>query len=264
MGPECSSIYIEIMRSFDISLSSDLYKKYLCRLADLEVKFARESLLKQQFQDVNYNLDPTSIFEQDDLKALRLLCHAETEYILESLADKLSNLEYKNWKEHGIPSDVVINIVATHYSGWDKLDCSVKEYKPFTEQQLRKHDGLVTMAATEKAYSAYKHNLLNNHGIKEANFRNMFVPLGVLERDFIDLVRNMEAFGLARGVVAHSGNAVKSLINPVDEKKLITDIAKGIYELDCKIEERLNNQGTAMMNRLKQMKVIVEAAANNV
>ncbi|EPO0561808.1 HEPN domain-containing protein [Pantoea septica] len=248
-----SKIEIEILRSCDITKSSELFINFFYRTVELEKKFIDESVILLALSSEDYDQDPTNIFDQDLLRAFRLLCHSETEHLLENLADKLSDEEYKSWKLNGIPSDIVVNIVACHYSGWDKLDCSVKEYKPFTDNQLKKHDGQVTMAATEKAYSAYKYSLLKNHGVKEDNFRSMFIPLGISEKNHQTLMQQLENFGGLRGMVAHTGNAVNTPINPIDEKKLIIDIVKGIYLLDKEIDARLKEQGRAMIARINEM-----------
>ncbi|HFT7990977.1 hypothetical protein [Citrobacter braakii] len=248
-----SRIQIEVMKGRDVSSRSLLYQDYISRLIELEDKFVSESIIVDAQRSPHYDNDPTNIFDQDHLRSFRLLCHAETEFLLESLAARLSDAEYKSWKDAGVPSDIVVNIVACHYSGWDKLDCSVKEYKPLSDQQIKKHDGLVTLAATEKAYGAYKYNLTHNHGVKGDNFRNMFMPLGILERHHQELISNLESFGSLRGLVAHSGKAVKHQINPIDEKNLIIEIAIGIYSLDEEIDNRLSNQGNAMLRRLSEM-----------
>jgi len=248
-----SRIQIDVMNKRDISSRSSLYRDYISRLIELENKFVSENIIIDAQQEPHYDNDPTNIFDQDHLRSFRLLCHAETEFLLENLAARLSDAEYKSWKDAGVPSDIVVNIVACHYSGWDKLDCSVKEYKPLSDQQIKKYDGLVTLAATEKAYGAYKYNLIHNHGVKEDNFRNMFMPLGILERNHQELIRNLESFGSLRGLVAHSGKAVKHQINPIDEKNLIIEIAIGIYFLDEEIDNRLSDQGNAMLRRLGEM-----------
>jgi hypothetical protein len=248
-----SRIQSEVMMGRDLSSRSSLYQAYLSRISELEVKFASEQLITDAKESPYYDNDPTNIFDQDYLRSFRLLCHAETEELLENLALRLSDAEYKSWKDAGIPSDIVVNIVACHYSGWDKLDCSVKDFKPLSDQQIKKHDGLVTLAATEKAYGAYKYNLIHNHGVKEDNFRNMFMPLGILERDHQGLISNLESFGSLRGLVAHTGNAVSHQINPIDEKNLIIEIAIGIYILDEEIDKRLSNQGSALLQRLSEM-----------
>lgn len=248
-----SKIEQEVLRSCNLNNSSGLFIGFFERVVELEKKFIDESVILSALSSDDYDQDPTGIFDQDYLRAFRLLCHSETEHILEGLADKLSDEEYKSWKTNGIPSDIVVNIVACHYSGWDKLDCSVKEYKPFTDNQLKKHDGQVTMAATEKAYSAYKYSLIKNHGVKEDNFRSMFVPLGVSERNHQPLIQQLENFGGLRGVVAHTGNSVNNPINPIDEKNIIIDIVKGIFLLDKEVDERLMGQGRAMIARINQM-----------
>ncbi|HDC4406224.1 TPA: hypothetical protein O8U20_004074 [Enterobacter cloacae] len=253
MNAITSRIEREVKKGRDTTIRSSLYQGYLARIVELENKFVSEALIVDAQNSPYYDNDPTNIFDQDYLRSFRLLCHAETEYLLENLAIRLSDAEYKSWKDAGIPSDIVVNIVACHYSGWDKLDCSVKDFKPLSEQQIKKHDGLVTLAATEKAYGAYKYNLIHNHGVKENNFRNMFMPLGILERDHQDLISNLESFGSLRGLVAHTGKAVSHQINPIDEKELIIEIAIGIYKLDEEIDKRLSNQGNAMLQRLNEM-----------
>ncbi|WP_223510348.1 HEPN domain-containing protein [Rahnella sp. GSA61A] len=238
-----------------LELASVSFNTYISRIYELESKFINEEILITKLQEDQYLSDPTIIFDQDMIRAFRLLCHAETEAYLENLADKLSKDEYLSWKADGTPSDVVINIIASHYSGWDKIDCSVKEYKPFSDQQIKKHGSGIALAAAEKAYGAYKHVLLNNHGVKEENFKNMFVPLGILEGDYNDLIQLLDRYGAMRGSVAHSSNTVQTLINPIDEKNVIIDIIKGILILDINVTDRLNNQGRAMLERINQMQM---------
>ncbi|BEN01363.1 hypothetical protein SMETH2_14940 [Serratia marcescens] len=249
-----SRIYNDISSTDKFDESSDEFKAFLSRVKDLEVKFIPEIKIHEEISSPDYSGDPTQIFDQDIIRAFILLTHAETEDYFESLARKVCTAEYINWKNNGTPSDIVINLIATHYSGWDKLDCTIKEYKPLTDQQIKKSGGGVTLAATEKAYGAYNHILNTNHGIKENNFRNMFIPLGITDRDYNETwLLSLNTFGQIRGSVAHSSKNVQQLLNPSDEKKTIIDVIEGTMLLDINIKNRLASQGTAMLARINDM-----------
>lgn len=133
-----SRIYNDISSTDKFDESSDEFKAFLSRVKDLEVKFIPEIKIHEEISSPDYSGDPTQIFDQDIIRAFILLTHAETEDYFESLARKVCTAEYINWKNNGTPSDIVINLIATHYSGWDKLDCTIKEYKPLTDQQIKK------------------------------------------------------------------------------------------------------------------------------
>ena len=251
-----SRIQNELMSDQNYNSTSDDFKKYLSRVNELEIKFIPETEIIKTTNSPEYDGDPTQIFDQDIIRAFILLTHAETEDYFESLARKVCTAEYNNWKNNGTPSDIVINLIATHYSGWDKLDCTIKDYKPLTDQQIKRHGGGVTLVATEKAYGAYNYILNNNHGIKESNFRNMFIPLGITENDYSETwLLSLNTFGQVRGSVAHSSNNVQQLLNPSDEKKTIIDVVRGIMSLDINIKKRLASQGTAMLARIDEMKI---------
>lgn len=83
----------------------------------------------------------------------------------------------------------------------------------------------------------------------------MFIPLGILEGDYNDLIQLLDRYGAMRGSVAHSSNTVQTLINPIDEKNVIIDIIKGILILDINVTDRLNNQGRAMLERINQIQM---------
>ncbi|EKN3498303.1 HEPN domain-containing protein [Yersinia enterocolitica] len=255
-----SKIYSLIYNMPSYQSNSSEFHSFMDRIKELEEKFCPEDTLSIALSSPDYDGDPTVIFDQDHLRAFRLLCHAETEAFLEAKAEDICKKEHSSWKSGGIPSDIVINLIATHYSGYNELDFSQKDFKPLTTKQLVNGDRGLTLDVTQKAISSYYHILKNNHGVKEKNFKNLFLPLGFTSNDYSEeWLRSLDSFGLLRGTSAHtSATTVQQPLNPSDEKTIIVDVIKGLQSLDIKIKERLQNQGQAMLRRIETMTALLQ------
>lgn len=156
-------------------------------------------------------LSPTATYsaeEEDGMRALRLLVHAEIEAYLEAMCDRLVN------------------------------DLEREAIRP---RQPKPAVGTWAIATVRSCRLA----IGENHGVKEANIKKMFGPLGIQDADF-DAVSNvfldrMTSFGTRRGVVAHRSaiRAAYSIVRQGEEKS-INEILGYLESFDKKlIQHRL-------------------------
>ena len=165
----------------------------------------RVGVLKRRFFP---RIKPTANYtaaEQDNMRALRMLVHAEIEHYLEVVCKKLA-LDLKNEAE-GLRGSI-----------------SIKR---------------LSIAAANLATSAAN----SNNGVKDSDIKSMFKPLGIDEADFEkispDFLDRMKQFGIRRGDVAHkSAHGVSYVITRQGEEKTINEIISLLKVLDKELIRR--------------------------
>lgn len=165
------------------------------------MEFADIEALEKRINDLimNYlpDVDPTGFYtneQQDKMRALRLLSHAEFEHFLETLCSTLrADLERE------------VNAL----QGTCARTRCIKIWG---------------IKAIQESLEACR----NNNGIKEKNLRNMFSPLGFSDYEF-DLVSSsflseLNQFGKRRGEVAHTSalRATRGLVPQVEKKNVLS------------------------------------------
>lgn len=78
---------------------------------------------------------------------------------------------------------------------------------------------------------AYKDIVDNNHGIKEINLKDLFVPL-CLDFDNLspELIPTLNSYGSQRGGIAHKGLSTQIKLDLRDESNTIDNIIKYIED----------------------------------
>lgn len=165
----------------------------------IELKKRIESL-SQQFLPAENKLGIYTDLEQDQMRALRMLVHAEIESYLESICRVLLND-----LDHAVRA---ANRVKYPFACWASM-------------------------AAEACRAALK----NNNGIKDSDVTKMFSPLGITQ-DHYDSVSplfldKMKKFGANRGDVAHQ-SALRATysINQKREKAAMDELMKYISSFD--------------------------------
>jgi hypothetical protein len=158
--------------------------------------------------------------EEDYVRAFCVLSHAEIENFLEDLATKLLNYSNKIWNEQKI---VNITTVAL---------CAQYEF-------IDKHE--TTETKLGKIFRDFRSEIVNNHGIKEKNIFNMFVPLGI-ERTLIDsaFLATMDSFGEHRGKMAHTSYRTQQAIDISTEIGTINVVLEGLAEFERVVFETIS------------------------
>lgn len=206
---------------------SDLFRELLARLTEL-----RKHFLPSKFS-------PTGTYRErnyDRARAYRLLVHAEIEHYLERIAERAVLDCIKNWRADKTASDIIICLLASYHSGWGD-DSENSEALPITSKNNIKAG---VDKVIQNTLDQYMHILRTNHGIREENLKNIFIPIGIR---FVDLdptwLIDITSFGKDRGEVAHRSNKAQQAIDPKTEYERVKVLIIGLGELDQLVQSAL-------------------------
>lgn len=122
--------------------------------------------------------------QEDRLKGFCILCHAEFEDYFESIAKRIFHSSLDEWKTRKVANFQLTSFFVLQEPIELKADTYTKS---------------LLLA------SRYDDILKSNHGIKEANIKKMYKPLGYDIGDFDPLlISELNTFGERRGASAHS------------------------------------------------------------
>ncbi len=187
--------------------NSKRFKQLIRRIAQIETQYIPA-------------IRPTGDYskkEQDDLRALLFLVHAELESYFEEVAEHKVKATFINWKSTKRKSNILIALPAF---------VETKSTDNSLENRL------------QGSFSGYMQILKDNNGIKEPNLLKILLPLGI-EYHNIDStwLGIMSSFGSKRGDVAHKTAAVQSPLDPLTIKNDIQLILAQITLLDESIHK---------------------------
>jgi hypothetical protein len=207
---------------------STRFKEMRVRLAEL-----RNHMLPSTFSPTGGYSDR----QLDRARGYRVLVHAEIESYLEDIAREAVTKAIREWKASRKPSMILLSFLAAYHSGWDTNDERANE----DIIRLAKARSRVKDSVDEAINIAQKQYIAcvrDNHGVKEKNFKQLILPLGV-EIGELDgtWLTNLDSFGANRGETAHKTKRATGQINPEDEYKAVRKLLKGLRELDEKILE---------------------------
>ena len=146
-------------------------------------------------------LEPPTEKQEDMVRAMIVLCHAEFEDYLENLAQNLLTVGEERWKTERVANK---NIASLFLNSDERLpDMTVYS---FSRKMINQHRDWINY---------------ENHGIKRKNIENMYMPLGYNINDFNqDFLNELEAFGAERGKVAHlTFMKTRNVLDLATEKK---------------------------------------------
>lgn len=178
----------------------------------------RVSRIKKNFDFVVGINGPTPL-QNDKIRGMLLLCHAEFESYIEKIASLLIDDAYEKWKR-------------THRANYNLASLFLESEKITKSMAFETKVGYVV--------NEYKKIINNNHGIKDHNIKAMFGPLGYSIDQFDSIfIANLNSFGTIRGEVAHtSAITTTSIYDKITEEQRIDDILNGFRDFQ---EEILRN-----------------------
>jgi len=173
----------------------------------------RNSQLKKHFLTKSVYTYPSSKNSQDNLRAYRVLIHAEIEYYVETLVREKVKKSLDAWKQRHKTNKTLLSLMS-----YGKRDGTLKN-----KLDTRIHSVICDF------YGIIK----QNHGIKESNMVQLLIPIGV-DQDQISqtLLSNLDSFGTLRGEQAHTTFKTQQLINPDDEVARVNNIIIDLKELE--------------------------------
>lgn len=204
---------------------SNRYKQLRSRLSEL-----RKHMLPATFSPTGDYSDR----QQDRARGYRLLAHAEIESYFEDLSKETVTEAIRKWKTSDKPSNIMISFLASYHSSWSAGD-EVSNEELIQIAKSRKNKESIA-EVIRLAQSQFAKKLKDNHGVKDKNFKTLFLPTGV-DIDSLDQtwLANIDGFGTKRGEVAHSAKQTQGAINPKDEFNTVCLLMSGIKELDSRI-----------------------------
>lgn len=151
--------------------------------------------------------------QEDKLRGLIALCHAEIEDYFETVALTLFNDSVTKWQTKNIAN---YNLGAFFIRG----------------ERPDKNLDLGSMLFQMK--ELYVDKVTKNHGIKQENIHKLFYPLGYEDNDFdASFLSQLDSFGVQRGKIVHT--SAKKAATALDQKTvldMIDDIIKALEDFE--------------------------------
>lgn len=169
-------------------------------------------------------LEPPTEKQEDMIRAMIVLCHAEFEDYLENLAENLLSVGEERWKTEQVAN----KNIASLFLNSDKMKNDEKlpemTVYTFSRKMINQHRDWINY---------------ENHGIKRKNIENMYMPLGYNINEFNqDFLNELDAFGADRGKVAHSTfMKTRNILDFTTEKKKILYILDEIKNFEQSLSE---------------------------
>lgn len=164
----------------------------------------------------------------EKVRAYTVLSHAEMEYYFEETALAIAQKAYSKWTHHQKASTPLLALVA-YYTG---------QYSAIPDSHAANRASEDINARINKAYREYNSLIrVNNHGIKEKNLLNIFLPIGIQVSEFDEnMLIALNNFGSMRGSIAHSTRAGQ-LISPSDALNDVNNIMTYLDQFDSHLSE---------------------------
>ncbi len=162
---------------------------------------------------------------QDNLRAFKLLAHAEIESYIEG---------------------IVLNIWKECHSEWinnKRVLPSLAFLIMYSSSQFKANEHqLIVDKRIEQILTTYKTLVSSNNGIMRKNILQLFIPLGIKYTDVDSTwLSTIDSYGSSRGDVAHTSFAVQRQLDKNDELNNLVLVIKGIKEMDLKLQKLSTN-----------------------
>lgn len=196
---------------------------------------ARYKSLTARLSELQKNLiPPTSptgsytVQEQDQIRAFKLLVHAEFEAFFEDRAAQICSDALSGWQLDGRPRRSLISLLA------------YETRKVRTPRNLAEASREPLRTRLESAVAKFNQRLRkSNNGIMEDNLMKILLPIGIQPFEIDDAwINSMSSYGKERGAAAHRAIHVQASLDPVSEVATALGLLKGIGIID-EIMEKL-------------------------
>lgn len=196
---------------------------------------SRFTLLKRRCRELQRHLIPApsptgaySARQLDLTRAYRLLVHAEFEAFLEDRVKDVFLAAQAKWNKSRASSRSLAALLAYAQDGRSVPEALAGAAQ--TDFQRR----------VQEVLSQHLHKVRNNNGVKRKNVLALLLPAGVDEATLDNTWLNaMEAFGSARGHVAHSSSLVAHAIDPQTEVANVATLLKGLEPINDMLDDLL-------------------------
>jgi hypothetical protein len=170
--------------------------------------------------------------------AFRVLAHAELEAYLDERGVEVAKFAWDGWCRFRVATATALALIA-----FCPIEMGAPPNTLEPPMENRRKDWPERIAFAERlrrAVTDYVHRISQeNHEIKQQNLLSILLPIG-LHHDAIDpiLLERLNAFGSARGQVAHKSSAiaVREGVDPSAELGSVNEILERLRSLDEAIE----------------------------
>ena len=170
---------------------------------------SRIGIIKNHF-DFQPGINGLTSLQNDKIRGMLLLCHAEFESFVERLAFLIVSDALEKWNK-------------THRSNYNLSSLLTNSYIDTRQTVDTKINKIIV---------DYNNQIIkNNHGIKEHNIKSLFVPLGYYIDDFDSaFIATLDSFGNDRGAVAHSSAKTSTMYDKATEIRRIDSIIRDFQD----------------------------------
>lgn len=213
-------------------------------MIELAANISQPSHSARNFRSLNIRLNslsqglqvagvPACQRDVDRIHAFRLLAHAEIQSYMEDIVSRVlavssEALTLHNRVTHGAHHLMVFHEILKLSS---KQSASGATYPYFDRLSIMG----ISLQEYEKAANAHRNRIKRNNGVKAADIRTLFGPLGYRDNWFRPgFLDQMNAFGEARGNVAHQSGAIGASLWPTasSELSVVRSLYPGLADLD--------------------------------
>ncbi len=185
---------------------------------------------------VTSSLVPSGQAEVDRLHSFRLLAHSEVQSFVEGVAENLLAVTHRLLASRGKLTHAGHHLLVYSkiLSLTDRRHSRDSNYPPFRPHQATA-EVLRDPAILGKAVREHRRRISENNGVKASNLRRLLMPLGFRDYSFRPgLLDLLDAFGSARGQVAHNTGAIGAMLLPSGSAELsaVQQILPGLVGLD--------------------------------
>ncbi|MBZ9766451.1 hypothetical protein LB526_06720 [Mesorhizobium sp. CA6] len=216
-------------------MASDRFKDLQARVSEL-----KRLLLPSKFDPTGTYKDPLRVTTR--ALSFRVLTHAEVETYLEDRVLEIATTALDAWETKKFVSVVTFHLIGFSGRATDRPPDTLNT----TEQNKIKEWPSKTFIDDRfsKCVSEFhKRVRLENHGVKEKNIMEMFVPIGFdMGKCDAIFLQTMSNFGEARGAVAHTSGKghVQKAVDPKDEYTTLQKIIASLEVIDVEFDRLLN------------------------
>lgn len=171
--------------------------------------------------------------ERQHVRAYCILCHAEFEHYIETIANSVATHNLKLVSNGMHQHRFISNFLA-----WFILHGDKENIIELQQEMRSKFNKSLDELLSGLVYPKYKKILKQNHGIKEENIKKLLRPLG-FDVDLIDQewLASLHSFGSERGNLVHKSFGAELLLDPVSEKNKIHTILDGFKGIDSELQK---------------------------
>lgn len=171
-------------------------------------------------------LSPTGAYKDttyEKVRAYKVLTHAEMEYYFEEVALSIAQKAFNEWSLNKKASAPLVSLAVYFEGNYSAIPESHTGNKVEEDLDFR----------IKKAFQFYYKQIRDkNHGVKEKNILNIFLPIGISVADLSeDMLIALNNYGSSRGIIAHSTRA-ENPVTPDDALHSIEDIMAHISSFD--------------------------------